>query len=62
LAFINFSLTATKRMEGTAVVEMEKVAAELLIVELRKKSLSMDVWRKFSSIPCETMNLCSQAA
>jgi hypothetical protein len=37
LAFINFSLTATKRMEGTAVVEMEKVAAELLIVELRKK-------------------------
>jgi hypothetical protein len=37
LAFINFSLTATEGMEGTAVVEMEKVAAELLIVELRKK-------------------------
>jgi hypothetical protein len=33
----------TERMEGTAVVDVAEDVAELLIVELKKKRLSMDV-------------------
>jgi hypothetical protein len=41
LAFVNFSLTAMERMEGTVMVEVVEDAAKVLIVEL-EKMLSMD--------------------
>jgi hypothetical protein len=59
LAFVNFLLTATERMEGTPVVEVVEDAAELLMVE-PKKITEYGCVEEFSSIPCEAMNLCSQ--
>jgi hypothetical protein len=41
LAFVNFSLTAMERMEGTVMVEVVEDEAKLLIVE-PEKMLSMD--------------------
>jgi hypothetical protein len=42
LAFVNFSLMATERMEGMAVDELAEDAAEVLIVEPKTKRLSLD--------------------
>jgi hypothetical protein len=59
LAFVNFSLTVTERMEGTAVVDMVEDMAQLLIVE-PEKNAEYGCVEEFGSIPCEAMKLCSQ--
>jgi hypothetical protein len=56
LAFVNFSLTAMERMEGTVMVEVVEDAAKVLIVELEKNA-EYGWWRNLALILCGAMEL-----